>query len=336
MLRSLVRAHPFLVYYLLAFALASSAVVAQSLYAADVLARTGRPFLFNETLWDGLKEFGHGRLYANLISIGWVSIYRQPVYFTVFLYGGAPSLSALLTVWVGWGGDGLKRLLGRLKPWRSRAFRQSALVTYAVIAALFFVVSLGHLAIIAYWQGTAAALAAASLWGLPAILFPIPFLIGGLIDEGGTQEELGWRGFALPALIDKAPSPLAAALWLGFLWWFWHFPREIPDILAGKVVWATFLPGQAVFMGLVIAMSVGMTYAYNRTGSVIPGILLHGWGNFIGKGVGIYAIYKGDDRLWLWGVAAVLLVIFTRTSLGRDKYLAMAGALKPDEPAWDR
>lgn len=38
-----------------------------------------------------------------------------------------------------------------------------------------------------------------------------------LLDLGGTLEELGWRGFALPHLEKRMPSSLAATLVLGAL-----------------------------------------------------------------------------------------------------------------------
>ena len=63
-------------------------------------------------------------------------------------------------------------------------------------------------------------------WGLPLYLFPLTFLIGGVIDEGGTSEELGWRGFALPTLLGEMANPLVVAVFLGVLWWFWHFPLD--------------------------------------------------------------------------------------------------------------
>src|ERR1700722_19606327 len=147
-MRAWIRNHPFSSYSLIALALACAAVVAQSIYAAEFLRRTGHAFQFNQTLWDGLKVFGHGRLYANLISIWWVTTHGQPVYFTVFLFGGAPTIAALVVIALNDGWAGLRRWLARLKPWPTRAFRGPALITYAALAAIGFGLALAHLAVI--------------------------------------------------------------------------------------------------------------------------------------------------------------------------------------------
>lgn len=75
---------------------------------------------------------------------------------------------------------------------------------------------------------------------------------------GGGQEEPGWRGFALSRLQARY-SPLAATLLLGFLWGVWHVP------LYGPLGWV-----------LPLILAFFYTYLYNRTGSVLLCILLHG------------------------------------------------------------
>ena len=224
----------------------------------------------------------------------------------------------------------MKRLLGRFRPWPSRAFRRDALFTYGFITLFFFVWSLVNLMIISRVHGMQEVVNHTAYWGLPLYLFPLTFLIGGLIDEGGTSEELGWRGFALPTLLGEMANPLVVAVFLGVLWWFWHFPREVPNLIAGKAVmggplqWGTFLYYQALFLVLVVAMSIVSTFFFFRTGgSVIPGILLHGWANFISKGVGIYDITTFDVRTYLEIAAAILIIVLCGSQLGRVRYLKL-------------
>ena len=74
----------------------------------------------------------------------------------------------------------------------------------------------------------------------------------------GGLEEPGWRGYALPRLQERH-TPFVATALLGLAWGVWHVPLYGP---AGFVV------------PLVLAFLY--TWLYNRTGSVLMCVLLHG------------------------------------------------------------
>lgn len=59
-----------------------------------------------------------------------------------------------------------------------------------------------------------------SLWSV-ALIFAFNLLFGGTLGE-----EIGWRGFALPRLLEKF-SPLQASFILGIVWALWHLPIDI-------------------------------------------------------------------------------------------------------------
>lgn len=88
----------------------------------------------------------------------------------------------------------------------------------------------------------------------------VPYLgtLVAVMVIGGGQEELGWRGFALP-LLEVRHSPVKATLILGLIWGVWHVPIYGP---LGFIV-----PFFLVFF---------YTWLYNRTGSVLLAIVLHG------------------------------------------------------------
>src|SRR5262249_43229 len=147
---------------------------------------------------------------------------------------------------------GLRDLLGRLKPGRAPATRQSAARAYWWLLGL-------------YLGGAALYLVATVLLGGSASLDRVlgklggnratpagNLLLGPLIDEGGTPEELGWRGFALPLLMDRFQRPLVASLVLGVGWWGWHLPREVPTLIGGTAI-GPWLWDQAQFLGLCVA-----------------------------------------------------------------------------------
>jgi membrane protease YdiL (CAAX protease family) len=147
----------------------------------------------------------------------------------------------------------------------------------------------------------------------------LSLLIGAVIDEGGTLEELGWRGFALPQLIDRMASPLTATVLLGVLWWAWHLPREITTLMGGAELPEFFL-GQTKFLILCLALSVVITYVFLRTGgSVWAGILIHGGTNVWSKALGAPAnrLAGEDVRTIIVAVIAILILIATGGRLGR-------------------
>jgi len=97
---------------------------------------------------------------------------------------------------------------------------------------------------------------------LPTFLFM--FFMGG-----SFQEEYGWRGFALPRLLEKW-NPASASLILGAVWGFWHLPLfYIAD--TGQY----FMPF-GVFLLMVIAFSVLFTWAsIKANGNLFSALLLH-------------------------------------------------------------
>ncbi|MEO8107235.1 MAG: type II CAAX endopeptidase family protein [Actinomycetes bacterium] len=88
---------------------------------------------------------------------------------------------------------------------------------------------------------------------LPSYL--VTFVFVALL--GGGQEEPGWRGFALDRL-QASHSPLVATLLLGLVWGLWHLP-----------LYGLGFVGPMMFVFFY-------TWLYNRTGSVLLCVLLHG------------------------------------------------------------
>lgn len=103
----------------------------------------------------------------------------------------------------------------------------------------------------------------APLWSLPAGFLSV-FL------WGGGNEELGWRGFALPRLQDRF-SPLMSSLIIGVVWTLWHAPPGIIEL--GFVNWAVDFP---FYMITVTGISIVVTWLYNRSGgSVLLTMVFH-------------------------------------------------------------
>lgn len=87
---------------------------------------------------------------------------------------------------------------------------------------------------------------------------------------GGGNEELGWRGFALPRLQERY-GPVIASLIIGVVWTLWHAPPGIIEL--GFVEWALDLPFYTI---TVTGISFVATWLYNQTdGSVLLAMVFH-------------------------------------------------------------
>lgn len=118
-------------------------------------------------------------------------------------------------------------------------------------------------------------------------------------------EELGWRGYALPLLLEKRSS-VTASLILGAVWGLWHLPTFL---VPGTPQYG--LPLTA-FVLLTIEYSILMTWVFLHTlGSVLIATLFHGAIN-LSQGLFLGGL-DGASRYWLlsivYGVAAIIVAV---------------------------
>jgi len=110
------------------------------------------------------------------------------------------------------------------------------------------------------------------------ILAPVNALVGSvLLDIGPLGEELGWRGFLLPRLLEKY-GDLKASVILGLVWGFWHLPLFLFSEWRGDVpVWLAL----ALYPVTTISIAYVMTkFHHAGRGSVLVAILYHGVVNY--------------------------------------------------------
>lgn len=179
------------------------------------------------------------------------------------LFAG-PSIGGLVMTGLVYGKDGFPNLLLRMTRWRVNIGWYAVALLSAPI--LFLVVTL--------------ILSATSRQFLPGIIVSkdVPSLLVfgisyGLIG-GGLLEELGWTGFAIPA-IRLRHNVIRTALIVGFLWGAWHFmviywmsdPNgEVPVWLLLPIQLFSWLPAYRILM----------VWVYERTGgSLFIAMLMH-------------------------------------------------------------
>jgi membrane protease YdiL (CAAX protease family) len=83
----------------------------------------------------------------------------------------------------------------------------------------------------------------------------------------GGNEELGWRGFALPHL-QRRFGALTASLLRGGIWAVWHVPMFVSGVYQLSPV---------LYAPSVVSFAVVLTWYYNSSDGCVPGaVLLHG------------------------------------------------------------
>ncbi len=150
----------------------------------------------------------------------------------------------------------------------------------------------------------------------------LPFALMTLATAAPLQEELGWRGFALPRL-QRWLGPAGGTAVLGALWAAWHLPN------AYFRSWDA--PSTALFLLATFLIAFPYTWLANHTrGSVLLAMLLHAGVNTSTRLVSAIvpesaiaspAAFEAAAHGWLslaYALVAAVLLIATRGRLGRN------------------
>ncbi|NNL16984.1 MAG: CPBP family intramembrane metalloprotease [Flavobacteriaceae bacterium] len=180
-----------------------------------------------------------------------------------FIGAYGPTISAIIVEKITNGNRGIKELLKKLLVWKVHIkwylfifFIPILLYTVAVLTSKLFGFQLGQI-------NLKDGLSSSFLF----ILIALPF--------GPMGEELGWRGFFLPRLLQKYKIWKSSII-IGFVWTIWHlasftFPgAAIPSIFEVNL-WTLFL-----YLLTIIGESLLFTYLFLKTRfSVLIAILFH-------------------------------------------------------------
>jgi hypothetical protein len=138
--------------------------------------------------------------------------------------------------------------------------------------------------------------------------------LGALVNAGfAFGEELGWRGWLLPALRPLGTWP--ALLLSGVIWGLWHSPV----ILLGYNFGRTDVTGVLFMVGGCVAWGVLFGWLRLRSGSVWPAVVAHGSLNAAAGMVVLFAATHPDLALAgplgvaAWLVAAVVILVLLLT-----------------------
>lgn len=218
----------------------------------------------------------------------------------VLLGGFGPMLAAITITWINEGPHSVASLFRRYLP-----TKRIGKIPYDI--AILTVLAIAASAAIVFFNDDSAL-------NIPALnsalmLAPANFLLIAL--AGGGNEELGWRGFALPRL-QSVLTPLAANTILGFIWAVWHAPLFI---LAGTAqAEMSFATYALLCVGITIIL--GSIFNFSK-GSIFVTVLAHAGINVVS---GLKATAVGDpagiSEIAAVALVTLLIIIITRRTLG--------------------
>lgn len=160
------------------------------------------------------------------------------------------------------GGPSVRRLLGGFLRWRGAG--GAHLAALALLPAL----RLGGAALFVLFGGGSVSFDASRAHLIPvALVAALPF--------GPMAEEVGWRGYAQPRLLERR-SPLWTGAILGTAWTAWHIPLFFSPVgtsISGQPV---TLSSVSFYWSLLVGLSILIVWLSLRHGThLLTGLLIH-------------------------------------------------------------
>jgi uncharacterized protein len=174
-----------------------------------------------------------------------------------------PSIAGIFCTWLFQGRAGLGDLASRLLQWRVDARWYAIALLTAPLAVAVTLLLLSRFASV-------------YLPGILSTSTPWSHLARGAVTglAAGSLEELGWTGFATPQL-RRHYSVFLTGMIIGLVWGLWHLLVVWwgSSATSGDVSMALYLP--VMLFSFLPPYRILMTWLYERTGSLLVGVLMH-------------------------------------------------------------
>jgi membrane protease YdiL (CAAX protease family) len=242
---------------------------------------------------------------------GWLAL-PLPPFALMILAGFGPLLAGVAASAAEGGRPAVRRLLSGLLRWR--------------VGGLWFLVLLALLVLRLLPVGAHILSGGRVDWaalGPQMLAFPLILLFIAVMG-GGLDEEVGWRGYALPRLQDLLP-PVPANLVLGLVWSAWHLPLFLmPGSTHGE-------SSLLLYVVETTALSFVLGWIWNGTrGSLLLVVLAHAVSN-AGDNLRYVAVGFVDGAAEVVLIQGTLAGIMTLVALAL--VLATQGGLGPSSDA---
>ncbi|WP_422486574.1 CPBP family intramembrane glutamic endopeptidase [Gudongella sp. DL1XJH-153] len=146
----------------------------------------------------------------------------------------------------------------------------------------------------------------------PEVWQVIPLVVFFVIAQGPAGEEIGWRGYVLPRLLQRY-EPIKAGIVMGMIWAVWHLPKFfIVDSTQYSLTDAYGIPlALAGYTMYTVMLSIMITLLYIKTGkSILAVLLFHAMANFSHGMVTILTNTAGGISIILMMFLFTVLIVY--------------------------
>lgn len=213
-----------------------------------------------------------------------------------------PSVMALVFIACTASGSGFKSLIDRLVHFRFKPrWYLYSILTMPLIVGVAYLSA--HCLFGQKFNSVLVPIIAPQIW--PAL----PLILYFIVVQGPLGEELGWRGYVLPMLLEKF-TPVKTSILLGLIWSVWHYPKffisnTIQASLADAYGLVIALAGFSLY---TIILTFLITFLYLKTnGSIFGAMLFHAMANYSHGLITILIQPAGGAAILtimlIWGIA---------------------------------
>lgn len=157
--------------------------------------------------------------------------------------------------------------------------------------------------------------------GTVLFLQPVAAIVNGtFVSFGALGEELGWRGYMMPKLMQLMDRRWALLVG-GIIWGIWHWPMVCMGHNFGRSYWGYPVTGFAAMCVMTIAIGILLTVLVCKAESIWPAVILHAVNNGM---PGILRYFIDVNRLPDWlndSVVRFLLILLPAVLIAAACYM---------------
>ena len=142
-----------------------------------------------------------------------------------------------------------------------------------------------------------------------AIIYPLLAVVSGVVlSFAALGEELGWRGYMMPKLIELIGMP-KAIITGGIIWGLWHAPLTCVGHNYGMDYPGFPYVGIILMCLMCMALGTVLTYVTIKTGSIWPAAFMHAINNSSPSVMVVFMNHDVKIPIWIHALSNIPLIL---------------------------